>query len=68
MDLKIDDAQMALARQQESDRAAAKLEMFAAKQTAEMFSQIKSLDLPLLDSARKELDGILKDYKELRIA
>ena len=67
MDLKIADAQIAIARQKESDQAAARLEIFAAKQTAELFKQIKLLNLPLLESAKKELDGIIKQYQELKV-
>lgn len=67
MDLRIDDSEIAMARQQESDRAAAKLEMLAARQTAEMFDQIKALNLPLLDSAKKELNNIIEQYKEFGV-
>lgn len=68
LQLNIADAEMAYARQQESDRAAAKLDIFAAKQTAELFNQIKALKLPLQPSAEKEMDNILAQFKELKIA
>ena len=68
MNLNFDDAQLAMARQEESDRAAARLDIYAAKHTAEMFEQIKGLKLPLIESAKTELNNILTQYKELKIA
>lgn len=55
----ISDASLAVARQEESDRAAAKVDEAVSGKLVAMFSQIAALNVPLIESATKELKGIL---------
>lgn len=61
MPIGIDDPEIADARQQESDLAAAKIDSMMTDKTIELMRQIKDSGVPLVNTAVNELDQILMD-------
>lgn len=55
----LSDAAVAVARQEESDKAAAKVDDVVSDKLVEMFRQINAVNVPLIESAAKELRGII---------
>lgn len=61
--LNIDDAEMAKARQYESDQAAAGIDLLVTRKMLELFLQIKRSGVKLDESASKEIDKLIKYYQ-----
>lgn len=61
---KLDDPEMAMARQNESDQAAAGIDLLVTKKTLELFLQIKQSGVKLDQQATKEIDTLIKHYQD----
>lgn len=55
----LDDQEMLMARQAETDATAAQINTLIAQQTVELFSQIKSLKLNITKEATNDINGIV---------
>ena len=60
----LDDPEMAMARQQESEQAAASMDLLVTRKTLELFLQVKNSGVKLDPEAAKELDMVIKHYQD----